>query len=278
MSPQPLPNVNVIFHGLFLFVQQDHYIDVLIPNMGTGHVYRAGAFLAEETLEARPLDKPYGLSGVTPGNSKFDNTKNVVFANQDFDHNAGLDRVYARIVLPYPSEILSLRRTTAPISPTIDPAGLFPSPPVQIPDVQVLRYVADDLSNVFFLPHPGQLSPNRANTFLNLHIIAEEDHTIEDQVRDGFESILSLLPGIRTPIVFGDLTNVVLEKGVDDPERGFSKLELLDLVERNDGLLAPLGATLQDAKAKPMLISALAIDIDEPPFDCWALICDNGNA
>jgi hypothetical protein len=270
-----LPNVNVIFHGLYLFVQQRQHIDVLIPNMGDGHVYRAGAFLAEESLEARPLHRPYALTGVSGGDATFDNTKNVVFQNQDFDHDAGPDKVYARIVLPYPAEIRSLRPPVDPIVPVFDPGELFT---VYKPaDIQVLRYFAADLTKVALFPHTGKLGANPANTFVNLHIIAEEDHEIDDQARDGFDAILALLPGITTSVIFDGL-KIGLESDPGDLAAGYSSVELLDLAERNKSLLSPLGSILQSANAESKALGEVFIDIDEPPFDCWAIICDNRRA
>ena len=47
--------VNVIFRGMFLFFQRKQMIDVLIPNIGSEHVYRAGLFLGETSMAPRPI-------------------------------------------------------------------------------------------------------------------------------------------------------------------------------------------------------------------------------
>src|SRR6266567_4396166 len=125
MPPVPALNVNVIFHGLFLFVEQNGFLDVLIPNMGKEHVCRAGTFLAEETLIPLPLATPYFLDGVTAGAKEFDDDKNIVFEDQDFDRTASLDLVYARIVLPKPAEIVSLRPTRDALQADFDPDGVI---------------------------------------------------------------------------------------------------------------------------------------------------------
>jgi hypothetical protein len=264
------PNVNVIFHGLGLFVEQDGYIDLLIPNMGTEHVYRAGSFLAEENLAPRPLNTPYCLAGVTAGNAKFDTGKNFVIPNQNFDQSAGPDQVYARIVLPYPAEIVSLRPTRDVLHPEIDPAGLFT---IQHPcGVQVLRYFASDITQVSLSPHPAKLTPNVDGKFVNLHIICEEDEYIQYQARSGFERLLALLPGVKTPIIFGDFTTVLVPGG-NDVGRGYSATELLDPIERNQQLLAPIGALLRDNPAGPLPVPFIAVG--DPPFDCWPIMADN---
>src|SRR5215470_10185429 len=116
-------NVNVIFHGLFVFVLKEGYIDVLIPTVDD-HSYRAGPFLAEETLMSRPLSQPYALAGVTPGKANFDLDINFFIGDYDYDTTAGPDRVYARIVLPYPKEIVSLRPTKFPLVVALDPGNL----------------------------------------------------------------------------------------------------------------------------------------------------------
>jgi len=54
-------HLNVLFHGLFVFVDRPNGIEVLIPDMGADHVYRAGEWLGETTL-ARGS---YELSGVS---------------------------------------------------------------------------------------------------------------------------------------------------------------------------------------------------------------------
>ena len=265
------PNVNVIFHGLFLFVQQDGFLDVLIPNMGSEHVYRAGTFLAEETLLPMPLATPYFLSGVTCGNAKFATNINIVFQGQDFDHSASADDVYARIVIPVPDEIVSLRPTKDVLQADFDPTGLVNG---KNPcGVQILRYNAANLDDVLLLPHQAQLGRNSDNATLNLHIISEPDCTCvqDNHTRNGFEMALHLLPGVHTPIFIKNLTTLALEKN-NDAARGFCAIETLDVRERA-AMLAQAGLDWRDGNNHLGLVDDVLVSA--PPFDCLPVMSDN---
>jgi hypothetical protein len=176
----PDPNVNVIFHGLFLFIERKASVDVVIPNMGQDHIYQAGNFLVEETLAARPLRSPYFLSGVVGGNARLDDQQNIVFQKHTCDALAPPEDVYARIVLPIPMEILSLRPTEQAYQADVDPQGLMNNRTTC--GVQVLRYFAPDLAQVRLDGHTAKLGahPPTGPKFVNLHIISEEGfHAIE---------------------------------------------------------------------------------------------------
>lgn len=274
--PDPNVNaVNVIFHGLFLFVQQSPpgqtpYIDVLIPNMGTDHVYRAGAFLAEETLLPRPVNDPYFLANVTGGAAVFDPTANVVFPHQNYKTSAGPDEVYARIVLPVPAQIVSLRPAATPIIPDIDPGNLFT---VQTPcGVQLLRYRArldplgnPDFADVALANHSAELVLNANSQCLNLHIFNEEDHNVpQEHAGYGFQKILQLLPNLSTPILVSKFT-ALSEEIVDHPEWGLAALETADLQERAK-TMKQVGL---DLRAHPGAAINLILPVSDPPNDCY---------
>jgi hypothetical protein len=238
----PDANVNVIFHGLFLFVQRKRFMEVLIPNMGFDHAYRAGLFLTEETLAPLALDNPYLLDDVTGGDAQFDEKANIVFKNQDYDHDAGLDKVYARIVLPKPVEIISLRPTSDPFNAYVDASGLVNGRKTR--GLQILRYQADFNKEVVLRPHGARLATHTIDgkEFLNLHIIAEDDAFVTEPEHSlyGYQQTLQLLPGLKGKIFITNITTNTSEIGdpqaADFPSKGFSVYETLDLVERAETL------------------------------------------
>jgi len=264
-------NVNVIFHGLFLFVQQNGFLDVLIPNMGSDHVYRAGTFLAEETLLPRPLSSPYHLSGVTGRDASFDTAKNIVFEGQDYDHAASQDDVYARILLPVPVEIVSMRPTQDPLIADFDPGNLVNN---KNPcGVQVLRYKAANLDAVQLVPHSAELGLNRGNVFLNLHIIAEPDRDLDvDHVRNGFEMALALLPGLSDPLIFIENYSTLSQERNDDKVRGYAAIETLTVRERAH-MQALAGLDWRDGNKHLGVVDDGLVD--QPPFDCLPVMSKN---
>src|SRR5579871_5890169 len=76
-SPAIAGHFNVIFRGLFLFVEQPDHFDVFVTNMDTDHVYRAGRFLWETDLEHDGLASVYTLRGVDPGKQSICNASLV---------------------------------------------------------------------------------------------------------------------------------------------------------------------------------------------------------
>ena len=272
ISTPPDANVNVFFHGLFLFVQQKGFLDVLIPNMGIEHVYRAGTFLAEETLLPKPIAAPYHISGITGGSASFDTTKNIVFTGQDFDHFASEDDVYARILLPIPIEIVSLRQTRDALVADFDPGGIVDKK--KPCGVQLLRYKAANLDAVRLVPHAAGLGKNSDNAFLNLHIICEEDSLSQDpnHARNGFESIVALMPGLPEPAIFiENFTVLTLEKN-DDPARGYAAIETLNVTERAN-MLAQAGLDWRDGNDHLGVVDDGVVDA--PPLDCMPVMSDN---
>jgi hypothetical protein len=260
------PNVNVIFHGLFLFVERQASIDVLIPNMGGDHLYKAGSFLVEETLIPQPIRSPYFLRGVLPGSAAFDDKANIVFTRQGFNAMAPQEDVHSRIVLPKPASIISLRPTQDPYKADVDPQKLMDGRTTC--GVQVLRYFAPDLDEVTLDRHPAILNthPPDDPKFLNLHIISEEDfESNTDHPRRGFDRTLHLIPGLRGTIHISNST--VLTPAEDDHKaEGFSVLETYDTRERMS-ILAQAG--LDWREGKPNLPGADFVN--EPPFDCVPL-------
>jgi hypothetical protein len=264
----PDPNVNVIFHGLFLFIERKASVDVVIPNMGQDHIYQAGNFLVEETLAARPLRSPYFLSGVVGGNARLDDQQNIVFQKHTCDALAPPEDVYARIVLPIPMEILSLRPTEQAYQADVDPQGLMNNRTTC--GVQVLRYFAPDLAQVRLDGHTAKLGahPPTGPKFVNLHIISEEDFVATaDHPRQGFDRTLHLIPGLRGTIHFSNSTRLKSEPD-NHRAQGFHAIETFDTRERIQFLLQAGLDWREDTPNLPG--TALVV---EPPFDCVPLYC-----
>jgi hypothetical protein len=277
-APDPNANVNVIFHGLFLFVQNRQSIDVLIPNMGEDHVCRAGTFLVEEVLDSRPIASPYFLRGITGGNFRFQNDLNIIFG-ADYDHAASADDVYARIVLPTPVEIVSLRPTHHALDADVDPNRLVTGK--QPCGLQILRYQAVDLNlaasdTVSLIPHPALLvaHPPQAPAFLNLHIFNEEDHEVPDgHAINGFDRTLQLLPSLRGAIHLRADTRLELLQRDTFRTWGFTDIETLDTRERQQ-ILGQAGYLWRDGNAAPSRVIA---GVNGSPQDCLQMVSDSGN-
>jgi hypothetical protein len=235
----PPPNVNVIFHGLSLIVKRKDTVHILLPNIQQ-HVYRAGSFLAEETLDPLPFATPYYLTGVKGGDAFLDPTKNIVFPDQNYDTHLGSDKVYARIVLPLPMEVVSLRPSLKPIETDVDLTGQVKGK--QPCGVQVFRYRAidDNLNQVRFKPHSVKaLAPHETNNktpFVNLHIFSEQDKPVDPKHPvDDASFVFDLLPGVRTKVHITS-TYGIETVGDDQNDRlnrlGIFNIETLGLIER----------------------------------------------
>jgi hypothetical protein len=170
--------VNVIFRGLFIYVQKRNklrrpsYVEIVMPNVGEEHVYKAGGFLQQSTLG--PSLYPYGITNIDGGKAEFDGKKNIILKDMPLAQNLTPAQIYAKFVLPQPIEILSLG-VTSPLVAAVDPLDLFEGR--RMSSVQVLRYKSDDLSRVRLYPHRGVAKPhqNEHGNFLNIHISNDED-------------------------------------------------------------------------------------------------------
>jgi hypothetical protein len=190
----PNAQLNVLFHGLFVFYDKPDEIEVLIPDMGDDHVYRAGEWLGE--LELPRSKDPYVLSGVSGDGGTFTPAMNLIVA--DAPPSNGDDGVYARIQVPRPNKITSLRQVqlradcvTGPDKDLIAPSTISAE--------QVFTYDIDDgdPTNVKLGDHYMTNSAQQFGNdfFMNLHILAEPDHLVRPQHPvDGFDMAISLIP------------------------------------------------------------------------------------
>jgi hypothetical protein len=178
----PVPSaggiVNVIFRGLFIYCQRrdklgkPSYLEIVMPNVGEEHIYKAGGFLQQTTLG--PSLYPYGITNIEGGKAEFNKERNVILKRMPLAKDLTSAQIYARFVLPQPFEILSLS-TTSPIVAAVDPLHLFDGR--RMSSIQVLRYRSSDLSQVRLYPHRAQAVPHQtdAGNFLNIHISNDED-------------------------------------------------------------------------------------------------------
>lgn len=237
--------VNVIFRGLFLFVERDLCIEVLVPNMGATHVYRAGNFLCETTLARRSSKQPYMLGGVVVGNAGFDKNEAVVFEGLNYAENLSMEDVYARILLPRPLKLLSLRKMTKPFESRIDPLGLFHDK--QFPRMHIFVYETSDMSKVHFFPHErAGVGIQPEEQLRNLHIISEPETEYETENGDrnhviaAAEKTIGLIEGLQGAV---SITSAAAaeppssELGAMLKEFGIAAIETRSLRELNRALL-----------------------------------------
>jgi hypothetical protein len=188
--------LNVLFHGPFVFFDQPCQIDVLIPDMEDDHVYRAGEWLAETTLEQ---GKQYVLSGISGADGTFDPTVNLMVTNMpSLSGNKG---VYTRIQLPRPNEITSLCQVTLD-SPCLTSNVPTITLPQTLSAEQVFTYDIDndDPANVKLGDHTMTTSaqPFGNEFYMNLHILAGPDRFLGPKHPiDGFDMAVSLIPALN---------------------------------------------------------------------------------
>jgi hypothetical protein len=206
--PAPLPAgggiVNVIFRGLFIYVQRrdkkgkPFYVEVVMPNVGEEHVYKAGGFLQQTTLG--PSLYPYGITNIEGGKAEFDKDRNVILKGMPLAENLTPAQIYARFVLPQPLAIYSLC-TTSPIVAAVDPLGLFGGR--RMSSVQLLQYRSSDLSQVRLFPHRSHAISHQTQhgNFLNIHICNDEDFEQADG-HTGFaiDRMFDLIPSLRNKV------------------------------------------------------------------------------
>jgi hypothetical protein len=262
--------VNVLFHGLYLFIVREQQIDVLIPNLRE-HVYRAGPFLGEQTLPPAGSQDPYRLEGVEGSRGNFDSSINNVLRGFDYEPNLPAARLYARIVVPRPLEpILSFRDMEEPYDTSIDELQLFRGKKTRA--LHVLRYRAADLKEVQLHPHHAKIGHHQIGdvAFKNIHIQAEPDHAGDpSHPVKGFEETVDLMPEVRGRARLRRPTKC---KGTTlaGTEYGFSHHETLDLVSRHK-LLIQVGMLWRIGESAGPDLSDL---VGDPPFECSPIISD----
>ncbi len=272
--------LNVILHGLFDFNQETKdknkekdEIAVYIPNMGSAHLYKAGNWLAEITLEE---GADLRLEGVTNGSTdnKLNKDRNIVLDDVPVKPNPDKPNpgkppnpdkpayAYATLRLPYPSlPIQSLRRLTIPADGLGGDTArkvLNGRAAVQTATVQVLTYAFESDASLSLGTHPWE--PVLEDGYVNLHVFSEPElNPMEEHLREAFKASMDLFEGVKltleSPAQPADLDT---EKKEIPP--GVHELELEDLVHRQRRL-AVLGRAIKESRD----LNAIW---DEPtPFD-----------
>lgn len=229
------------------------------------------------------MNQPYMLGGVLPGNAHFDEGAATVFHGYDYSHSLSSEQVHARILLPRPVRILSLRPTEQPLAARVDPLGIMHRK--RFPCVHVLRYTTGDLSKVQFYPH--ELEPGRGihtikgvkdpddrlKQFKNIHIVAEPDGDAaldREHPAMGMEKIAELIEGLQGALAMDPLkvTKPSAEEG-DFKKLGFVAIELLTLKEVLN-LMEKAGKTWRNGD--PFKPGDESEPVNFPPFSCDPVI------
>lgn len=266
---------NVAFHGLFVFVQRPSRIDVLVPNMGSTHVYRAGEWLGEITYPEG--DYAMTLAKPAPATGTFDPTKNIIVPNAKPAKTTKRPRnVYARFTFPKPSVIHSLRSVDlANGDLDHDPKLTLSSRVASV--IQILSY--DDVT-VDDITFDGIALPAKGG---NLHIFAGPDQReTHEHTLDGFSQAASLLTATKGKLRLRNSPQAPQIKPNEVPE-GFGKTELIDLSDRVKQLAA-FGRKLRDPRNQAKNIDGkriFSVPSDVTAFDtdvraCLGLIGDFG--
>ena len=174
--------LNVILHGLFAFDQQDKII-AYIPNMGTEHLYKAGNWFAETSLEEHA---DLTLQGVTPGkkgDTKLNPDHNIMVGDAPIIPKGNeCHCVHATLRFPYPPKefkIQSLRRLIIPANARGDDKTRIVRgrAEVQSATVQVLTYRFENDAELRLGDHPWEpvleWDPVLEESVVNLHVFSE---------------------------------------------------------------------------------------------------------
>lgn len=236
-------SLNVIFHGLCVFVGKKTGIDVLLPDLGPEHVFRAGVWLGETNIQPGAA---LTLEGVTPGTGWLKGDKGIFLRdlnmmvlpeNSDrFPRSSAAP--YATLSFPRPANIYSLRPVV--LTPGVDLVGSALSSIHTRADgtiwqstIQVLQYDVPDESQLTLTNH--RWIPAFANGVTNLHVFAEPEtpqpigHSISEfgegstmfQGLDLRRARASIVPDFGSPLF-----------GPKDVPPGVIPEELEDLVSR----------------------------------------------
>jgi len=230
--------LNVILHGTFAYIDKKgvDFIDALIPlpnpQDGVDHVFRAGNWLGE--TELRP--GTYKLEGVDQGSDSLDDDKNLIFENGCPRRPRNPSKEYARLILPRPDKISSLRLSKVELE--TKPANLKGNHGAAL---QVFTYsIASEselrlqkLTDDEQAPLPGHYwEPVVTGGFASLQIFSAEDHPDDPaHTRRAFLNTASLL-GVPDGDI--DLKEVHRAVGIkdDDLPPGLIAEETEDLAAR----------------------------------------------
>jgi hypothetical protein len=269
----PVPGtVNVIFRGMFLFIQRKKMIDILIPNIGSEHVYRAGLFLGETNLANRSIADPYLLLGTNKGMGFI---PDVVFEDYDYRDTLTMDEAWARIVLPKPHKVYALRPTLHGVS-AVDPFGLVNNQ--NFNTIHIFQYAAADLRAVYLRGHstpniddPG-IHAVGSNNFLNLHVLAEPEDLGSNMFHPihGFERLMNLMHGLNGSIVLTSDQPTTLQT-IEDAAGGLpsdGSVSIGEIMTYSEQRLLTIRAGRMWRAGLDAAFALDAVLVDNPPNGC----------
>ena len=252
--------LNVIFHGLFVFVDEGKDdIDVLIPNVGSEHVYRAGAWLGEVTLAKRPARSPYRLLGVDRGQGRFERARNLAMKKLP---NRTARLLYATLRMPRPKKIFSHGLINFPRGGvTIENTSVN-----QAATLQTFAYDFTDLLSVELTHHQWipQFDDPTAR-YVNLHLFAEPEGPMLAGHRQHVVDVLNKL----TPEADLVYEPAATRARSDPPPPGTIEQEFEDLAGRMDRF----AQAARDARAGNARVQAVQLTASGPDGrTCWDVL------
>jgi len=172
---KPSLSLNVIFHGLCVFVGKKTGIDILLPDLAPEHVFRAGVWLGETNIQP---GAELTLQGVTAGDAIFERRLNVMVLPENCDRfPRSQAKPFATLIFPRPNRIYSLRQVALKpgddlIGP-IDYLYKLDDGTILQSSVQVFQYYVPDENQLALTNH--RWIPAFVDGVTNLHIFAEPE-------------------------------------------------------------------------------------------------------
>lgn len=251
----PTLYLNVIFHGLCVFVERKTDIAVFLPNMGDEHVYRAGTWLAETSLKR---GSEFVLDGVKSGRALFDRQKYLFIPNL----RRSRKQPFVRMTFPRPLEIFQLRPVT--LQDKLSGATASKLPSREWATQTVFRYEVGDLGALRLGEHPWV--PAFVGDTANLHIYAEPEVGQDlGHSRREFEKGVELFKDVSLTLNTVPLVPPVEKENLP---KGVSAVELDDLIPRSRRL-ALMGRFQKTARSLDLVWD------DTEPFGGSPSACGN---
>ncbi|MBL8177227.1 MAG: hypothetical protein JNK48_21310 [Bryobacterales bacterium] len=225
--------LNVIFHGLFVFLQHRGNggrtgITALMPNVGPYHAYLAGNWLAELAL----APGEYDLTGVEPGDGEFNPMHHDML--RDSRRRPGLSQheLYAQLHLPQPSFIWSLRSVQMEAR-----TRKGDKVKVQAAHTHVFVYaVKGKLFDIRLGDHPWAPDSDRVPRIANLHVFnSPETRPRVAHHLDEFQTATSMMHNVELRLDDPPplLPGIPGTKEFPAAVQGVARAELEDLASRN---------------------------------------------
>lgn len=228
--------LNVIFHGLFVFVQrrfaeggrQRRGITALMPNVGPYHAYLAGNWLSEISM----APGKYKLRGVEEGSGEFNRRHHQLLRGSSLRPSLSQHELFARIKLPQPEfiwslrsvEMMAVRRGQVKVA-------------VRAAHTHVFVYkVSGELHDIRLGEHPWAPDADYSPRIANLHLFnSPETRPRVAHHLDEFHTATSMIHNVElrlddTPPL---LPGIPAQSDFPAAIQGVARAELEDLASRN---------------------------------------------